>query len=128
MILVVDGAIVNCRCGQKPWSNKDLTSQFPTRQCCEYFVESGEGNFTESNSICQIENEFIYKRFHSCCVSLIRNAYCFQQKLNTFPSSSATSDNSNNNNDDNDSNENHQPVRDPWARYEKLFGGFSFLG
>lgn len=108
---LVESAVINCRCGAKPWSIDDSSSLNPSRQCCEYFVESGEGNFTESTMLCVIENEFIYKRFHSCCVSLIRNAYCFQQKLN---------------NKEFGLNTRSKHYRDPWAQYEKIFGSGLF--
>lgn len=107
----ISSVVVNCRCGSKPWSTKDTGNLLPTEQCCSYFVESGEGNFTSSNSLCVIENEFIYKRFHSCCISLLRSAYCYQQKLSGGSSNGLNAEG---------------PVRDPWARYSKLFGDSYF--
>lgn len=72
---------VSCRCGEKPWTSRDLGgTKGPTLQCCQYFLESGEGDFSEDVALCNIENEFIYKRFHSCCVQLLKSAYCKMQK------------------------------------------------
>nr|XP_027205734.1 uncharacterized protein LOC113799320 [Dermatophagoides pteronyssinus] len=76
-------SIVNCRCGLKPWKNRDTDSEEPTRDCCQYFIQSKQGNFSDQTFICQIHNELVYKRFHSCCITLLQSAYCSQTRIKT---------------------------------------------
>lgn len=60
---------------------RDVNSLAPTRSCCKYFVDANLGLFSEENVLCQIDDESIYKGFHSCCISLLHNAYCYQSKI-----------------------------------------------
>ncbi|KAF7488291.1 hypothetical protein SSS_08389 [Sarcoptes scabiei] len=80
-ILSENVPLINCRCGSKPWRTKDNDNVEPTMDCCQYFIQSGQGRFLEKSIACRIENELVYKRFHSCCISLLKNAYCSQSRI-----------------------------------------------
>ncbi|XP_046915601.2 uncharacterized protein LOC124496158 isoform X1 [Dermatophagoides farinae] len=91
-IINTSSSLVNCRCGLKPWKNRDTDSEEPTRDCCQYFIQSRQGNFSDTTFLCHIHNELVYKRFHSCCITLLHNAYCSQTRIKSGAANKISSD------------------------------------